>query len=143
MPVPIWAGRYIGLPFRDHGRDRTGLDCWGLVRLVMGEQFDVALPSLSQEYEHTLALDDISGVIQRQITAWQTITQGTEKCGDVIVLRLHGQPLHVGLVLGDRQMLHVEARIDSAIERYDSARWRNRIFGFYRHACASLSKESV
>ncbi len=141
MPVPIWAGRYIGLPFRDHGRDRTGLDCWGLVRLVMGEQFNVALPSLSQEYEHTLALDDISGVIQRQIPAWKTIPAGREKCGDVIILRLHGQPLHVGLVLGDRQMLHVEARIDSAIERYDSARWRNRIFGFYRHACAPLSKD--
>ena len=34
MPVPIWAGHYIGLPFRDHGRDRSGLDCWGLIATV-------------------------------------------------------------------------------------------------------------
>lgn len=133
MPVPIWAGRYIGLPFCDHGRDRSGLDCWGLVRLVMSEQFSIALPSLAHEYEHTLALDDISHVIQRQIPVWQAIDTDQEQCGDVVVLRLHGQPLHVGMVLGDRHMLHVEARIDSAIERYDGARWRDRIFGFYRH----------
>ncbi|MFN7115025.1 MAG: C40 family peptidase [Alphaproteobacteria bacterium] len=133
MPVPIWAGRYIGLPFRDHGRDRSGLDCWGLVRLVMAEQFGIALPSLSGEYEHTLALDDISGVIRAQIPAWHALDSGAEHCGDVVVLRLHGQPLHVGIVLGDRHMLHVEARIDSAIERYDQTRWKDRIYGFYRH----------
>ncbi len=133
MPVPIWAGRYIGLPFRDHGRDRSGLDCWGLVRLVLGEQFGIALPSLATEYEHTLALDDISGVIRRQIPMWQSVTEGTERCGDVVVLRLHGLPLHVGVVLGDGYMLHVEARIDSAIEKYDQTRWKDRIYGFYRH----------
>jgi cell wall-associated NlpC family hydrolase len=133
MPVPIWAGRYIGLPFRDHGRDRSGLDCWGLVRLVMAEQFGIALPSLAAAYEHTLALDAISGVIRAQIPAWNAVAAGDERCGDVIVLRLHGQPLHVGVVLGDRHMLHVEARIDSAIERYDQTRWKDRIYGFYRH----------
>lgn len=25
MAVPIWLGRYIGLPFKEHGRDRSGL----------------------------------------------------------------------------------------------------------------------
>ncbi|MDY0009750.1 MAG: NlpC/P60 family protein [Bdellovibrionales bacterium] len=132
MPVPIWAGHYIGLPFRDHGRDRSGLDCWGLVRLVMAEQFAIALPSLCTEYENTLALDDISNVIRGQIPAWDHIPTGQEACGDVIVLRLHGLPLHVGIVLGDCHMLHVEARIDSAIERYDQSRWKDRIYGFYR-----------
>ncbi|HCS24023.1 MAG TPA: NlpC/P60 family protein [Alphaproteobacteria bacterium] len=136
MPVPIWAGRYIGLPFRDHGRDRSGLDCWGLVRLVMAEQFSIALPSLAAEYEHTLALDDISGIIRRQIPAWQEVPQGHETCGDVVVLRLHGLPLHVGVVLGDGYMLDVEARIDSAIEKYDQLRWKDRLYGFYRHRAA-------
>lgn len=133
MPIPLWAGRYIGLPFRDHGRDRSGLDCWGLVRLVLAEQFGHMLPSLTQDYAHSRAAGAISELILREIPLWHSIPAGEEKAGDVIVLRLNGKPLHVGAVLGDKQMLHIEAGINSAIERYDGTRWKDRVFGFYRY----------
>ena len=133
MPVPIWAGRYIGLPFTEHGRDRGGIDCWGLARLVLLEQFDISLPSLAHEYRRTADATRIAGLMAREIPRWQGITAGQERCGDVIVLRLSGQPMHVGLVLGDGQMLHVEQGIDSAIEKYRGSRWQDRIYGFYRH----------
>lgn len=133
MPIPLWAGRYIGLPFQDHGRDRSGLDCWGLARLVLAEQFGHAVPSFRCDYAHSRAVDEISGLITRETPRWENIIQGAEQQGDVIVLRLFGKPLHVGIVLGDAHMLHIEAGINSAIERYDGARWKNRIFGFYRY----------
>lgn len=133
MPIPLWAGRYIGLPFRDHGRDRSGLDCWGLVRLVLSEQFGHMLPSLAQDYVHSRAVDAISKLILREIPLWERMPEGAEAAGDVIVLRLSGKPLHVGTVLGDRHMLHIESGINSAIERYDSTRWKDRVFGFYRY----------
>lgn len=139
MPVPIWAGRYVGLPFAAHGRDRAGLDCWGLVRLVMAEQFARALPSLATCYRRT---DDSAGIGQlvlSEIPKWDAVADGEEGLGDVIVLRLRGQPMHVGLVLGDGCMLHVEAGINSAIERYRGSRWAERIYGFYRYREASLS----
>jgi cell wall-associated NlpC family hydrolase len=133
MPVPFWAGRYIGLPFRDHGRDRDGLDCWGLVRLVMAEQFGLALPSFSTEYDRATDKTRISRLIAREASAWRAVRRGEEALADVVVLRLQGQPLHVGLVLGDCQMLHVERGIDSAIEKYTGPRWAERIYGIYRH----------
>jgi cell wall-associated NlpC family hydrolase len=43
--IPNWAAQYVGLPFRDKGRARTGLDCYGLVVLVLREQFGVEVPS--------------------------------------------------------------------------------------------------
>ena len=133
MPVPFWAGHYIGLPFQDHGRDRNGLDCWGLVRLVMGEQFSIALPSYLYEYQRTTQVDKISALIEWEAGKWKAVTAGSETCGDVIVLRVRGKPMHVGIVLGDKQMLHIEHGINSMIERYAGSRWAERVSGFYRY----------
>jgi cell wall-associated NlpC family hydrolase len=143
MPVPIWAGHYIGLPFKDHGRDRAGLDCWGLVRLVMSEQFSRALPSFTQEYRRTTQVDDIGKLIEREIPSWDALAPGEEEKGDVIVLRIRGRPMHVGLVLGDRHMLHVECGVNSVIERYTGPRWADRIFGFYRYKAVSGHEDTA
>lgn len=132
MPIPIWAGHYIGLPFSDHGRDRSGLDCWGLVRLVMVEQFGRALPSYMHEYERSTQTDKIGALICREIPKWKEVQIGQEEKGDVIVLRVRGAPMHVGIVLGDAMMLHIERGINSVIEKYHSPRWADRIHGFYR-----------
>jgi cell wall-associated NlpC family hydrolase len=133
MPVPIWAGHYIGLPFHEHGRTRAGLDCWGLVRLALAEQFGLAVPSFTHEYRRTVDAARIPALIERETSRWQSIPAEAAQTGDVIVLRVGGRPMHVGLVLGDGLMLHVERGIDSAIERYDGPQWRERIFGFYRY----------
>jgi len=37
------------------------------------------------------------------------------------------------VVLGDKNMLHIESGIDSVIENYSKPRWCNRIVGFYRY----------
>jgi cell wall-associated NlpC family hydrolase len=136
MPVPFWAGHYIGLPFADHGRSRSGLDCWGLVRLVMAEQFGIALPSFDTEYRRAADAEEVGALIGRETVRWIEIEPGEEILGDVIVARLRGRPMHTGLVLGDQRMLHVERGVNSAIEPYAGPRWRDRIYGFYRYRAA-------
>lgn len=133
MPIPIWAGHYIGLPFSEHGRTRAGVDCWGLVRLILSEQFSIALPSFTHDYARTTDIDAIGNLINRETPKWNEIGQKDARGGDVIILRIKGQPVHTGLVLGDQRMLHVERGINSAIELYTGSRWADRIHGFYRY----------
>lgn len=133
MPVPIWAGRYIGLSFEARGRDRRGLDCWGLVRLVLAEQCGIAVPCHAKSYAHATDAARIGAIVSDEIPRWRAIAPGDEELGDVVVLRMRGTPMHVGLVIGDGQMLHIETGINSAIERYTNLRWRERVEGFYRY----------
>jgi len=50
VSIPDWAGDFIGLPYTDKGRDRTGCDCWGLVRLALAEVAGITLPDYSDAY---------------------------------------------------------------------------------------------
>ncbi len=140
MPIPYWAGHYIGLPFLEHGRSIRGLDCWGLVRLVLHEQFDVCLPSYIREYTHTYHKRDIGRLIRHESRKWSLVPAGQEQCGDVVVLRMRGEPMHVGLILGDQHMMHIERHVNSAIETYTGARWKRRVIGFYR--CEQISNKA-
>lgn len=133
MSIPIWVGHYIGLPFKEHGRDCKGVDCWGLVRLVMAEQFGIVLPSYSTYYDSTTREDQLAPLIAEERRHWIPIEHGEEKFGDVVVLRMRGQPIHVGLVIERGRMLHAEVGIGSVLDSYASARWALRVTGFYRY----------
>jgi cell wall-associated NlpC family hydrolase len=66
-------------------------------------------------------------------TGWLEVERGVEQAGDVVLLRLRGLPVHVGIIVARGWMLHVEAKVDSVVERFDGLEWRNRILGIYRH----------
>lgn len=133
MPIPYWAGHYIGLPFKERGRNIKGLDCWGLVRLALMEQFDIYPPSYISSYSSTINQDQIGALVRRETLDWKHIKPNEEMCGDIVILRMRGAPMHVGLVLGDKSMLHIERGINSVIERYNALRWKNRVVGFFRY----------
>ena len=125
-----WWNDYVGIPYKLTGRTREdGLDCWGLVRLIHQEQFDIELPSFSEE-DHSAA--NVREVMAAQRENW--IHTDDPKIGDVILLRVLGSASHVGLYLGDKQFIHAKEGINSAIERIDSMAWEKRIIGFYRYA---------
>jgi cell wall-associated NlpC family hydrolase len=159
---PAWTAAYVGLPWKEMGRTRAGLDCWGLFRLVMAEQFGVALPAYDAigwgashragpRMDRRAALHALGRIVGRHVgldgggpfqkgggglspTVWHAIGAGYEREGDGVLLRVQGQPIHVGVVAGGGFMLHIEAGIEACLERYGSPVWVNRRIGFFRHA---------
>lgn len=41
-----WAVKYIGMKYEEGGRGPVSFDCWGLLRAVYSEQFNIELPLL-------------------------------------------------------------------------------------------------
>jgi len=136
-----WSTEYVGLPWCERGRDRSGVDCWGLVRLVLQEQRKISLPSFADDY----AKDDgpaIAALIDANRGLGLSVPTGEEHAFDLVHCRMpcsmgekiHLLPWHVGLVAEPGAMLHITSTLGSAaIERYrDNSRLRHAILGFYR-----------
>lgn len=49
---PLWVGHYLFMPYTKQGRDRSGIDDWGLCRLIIAEQYGIAVPSMYNETDH-------------------------------------------------------------------------------------------
>jgi probable lipoprotein NlpC len=132
-----WASDYVGLPFKDGGRDRAGLDCWGLVALVYAERLGIRLP----DFAEVKAMDGraVARTIVSQIDSgkWLPVIPGLVQEYDVVVMRGHveriGVPRHVGVVAPHGTVLHIEDGIDAVAPRLTSHSVKDRICGIYRH----------
>ena len=133
VDLPSWVADYVGLPFKEHGRDRDGTDCFGLVRAVLAERFGLHLPAYVEGYASTEDAEDIARIIRGEMAPWRPVPAGAERPGDVVLTRMLNHPMHVGLVVAPGWMLHIEEGIDADLDRYDGARWRRRMIGIYRH----------
>ena len=126
---------YIGIPFKAGGRDRDGLDCWGLVRLVYRERLGVDLPAYDGVFSDTdpETMRQVGSLMAEQSRQWQQVQQMQPM--DVLLIRVNGGvPSHVALYLGDDWMLHIMEGMDVTQESVRSLRWAKRITGAYRHA---------
>ena len=138
MPTAEQFARYIATPYKHHGRDLRGWDCYGLYRYVLWEQFGIAIGSYADEYPGRDGSDATDIAITRALRLhagdgnWQRVAPGSEFEGCGIVFNIAGQPLHCGYVLEPGKMLHALKGRGTTIERYDSPAWTKRIEGLYK-----------
>ncbi|OFX06356.1 MAG: hypothetical protein A3E78_11705 [Alphaproteobacteria bacterium RIFCSPHIGHO2_12_FULL_63_12] len=143
-----WASAYIGLPYRANGRERDGVDCWGLVRLVLAEHAAVDVP----DYGEVDAADllRVAGRFRRdsQSGPWRRVEPDQDQAFDVVLMKARVRendrfarvPAHCGVIVRPGFMLHIQKKTMSAIVPYrdsDSARAHvsvvHRVIGVYRH----------
>ena len=128
-----WLADYIGLEFVEHGRDFSGVDCWGLIGLLYSNRFGITLPDFSEDYCSSFDSEVIQGIMETESDNWLAVNGNDIQFGDVIELRVTGYLSHVGMVISPNKVIHIDRAIDSVIEPFDSMRWNRRLRGFYRH----------
>lgn len=128
-----WVDDYMDIPFSDHGRDRTGCDCYGLVRLVLAERFGVTLPMLTAGYERTADQTGVAELIDATRPTLPLVPVQSPAMGDLVLVRQAGQPCHVGVMVTPHLMLHTEAATGPRLDDIRRVSICHRIEGFYRH----------
>lgn len=129
----LWANHYVGLPWAELGRDRTGADCWGLACVIYREELGVRLAAydgISAE-EHA----EIAALVRHEAASphWRLV-EGPARAFDLAVFRRGGLASHIGIVLRDGLMIHM-ARMDCAkVEDYSQGPFRHRFVAHYRYA---------
>ncbi len=143
--LPAWGRVYIGIPFLDKGRTCEGCDCWGLTRLIWGEQFSLRVPSFLDTYEEahdgaTVARAIVNYGLTNPI--WHEVAPGQERSGDAVHMvgyyKIDGHwekaEMHVGIVLEPGVLIHVEEGINASLMNYrEKLAGADRVLGFYRH----------
>ena len=124
------TNKYVGIPYKAKGRDLDGLDCWGLVRVIYKDLYNIDLPSFSESYDIN---DDnrIQELVHQYREGWEQKQE--PESGDVIIFRIFGNETHVGVVVGDTTFIHVREGSDCVIDNFTNTKWKNRIVGFYSY----------
>jgi cell wall-associated NlpC family hydrolase len=124
---------YKHVPFQERGRSHAGIDCWGLVYLIHREQLGSFVPAYDGAYECSDDREEIAALIRKERElSWAPVPADRVQEGDVVVLRILGEPWHCGVMLDKTMFVHIERNALVVRESIESMRWAKRIEGFYR-----------
>ena len=127
-----WVKKYIGVPFVSNGRSMEGCDCYGLVRLVLRNEYGVELPELSDNYADALNVNETARMFaeHRPALAAEKISAPEERA--VVVITEHGAAAHIGITAGNGYILHTGIKTGGVCQRETHPGLRGRIEGYYR-----------
>ena len=129
-----WVKKYIGIPFVSNGRAMDGCDCYGLIRLVLRNEYNIHLPELSGNYADACNIRETAKLFEENlpVLAARKIPEPEE--GAVVIITEQGRLCHVGIVAGEGFILHTGSKTGSICQRASHPGLRGRIEGYY-HVC--------
>lgn len=127
-----WTQKYVGIPFVSGGRTEQGLDCYGLIRLIHLNEYNIELPLLNENYEDALNAEETKDLFGKYIPVilGHKIELPEEKA--ICLMRTSNRLLtHVGMYAGDGFIIHARNKTGVVCERINSPLLTGRIEGWY------------
>lgn len=131
---PAWVADYIGIPYHFRGTTRSGCDCWHLARLAW-RHAGLDLPAYA---EACATLGDIldperrAALVAAVCQDWREIPRARVQLFDGVLLRAHGHPLHIGLMVARGTCLTTGRAPASYLERLGGLATACKVVGFHR-----------
>jgi len=127
--IPNWAGIYVGIPYESKGTG-PGFDCWTFYKYVFGIERGITIPDNNNDYINANDMESVHNYFKNSKDEWEEIKVPEVYC--LIMMKIAGEPVHVGMCLDNEYMIHTLKGHAAAIEKYTGKKWKNRIEGFYK-----------
>ena len=120
------ARTWVGVPFRHQGRDRSGVDCGGIIAVVLRELG--ALPDGFDlvGYPHRQSVESIEPNIQAHCTVLPEPVPGA-----LIAIRFQRTITHVGIYTDTDTLIHALEKHGRVIEHGFRGMWKTRYAAGY------------
>ena len=127
-----WTQKYVGIPFVSGGRDYNGCDCYGLVRLILNDEYQIQLPALNSDYSDALNCEQTKNLFKEYVPViCGTKIENPEEKAVCLVRTRGGLCTHVGIYAGDGFIIHTRNKTGAVCERLSSPFLTGRIEGWY------------
>lgn len=116
-----WVNDYIGIPFKTNGRDRDGMDCYGLITAVFKDQQGVDLPDwhVADDTTYTV-MKTIDKGLHIELDAKRAHEVDEPEDMDILVLSRMGVAYHVGIYIAGGVLHTVYNGSGSCFEQYNN-----------------------
>lgn len=124
--VDMSLDQWVGIPYTENE-----VNCWSLVRAFVFETLGKVYPEYFYDIDN-LADDSEARIMEEYHNLgrrWKQVER--PDIGDIIVLKIHGRPIHVGVYVGNGNFLHTMKGRQSTVERLDGW-WSQQIFGYFK-----------
>jgi len=114
--------KYKGLKYRNKGRDKDGVDCYGIIYLIFKEERGIILPDfLGVDYSPDFAKKGENHIINEKgklVDSFQKVDK-PYKLYDILLFSLKGYGIvnHCGMYLKDNKFIHIYKDSISKINR--------------------------
>ena len=130
MSKTVIVTKYLGVPYKNRGRDTNGLDCWGLVLCIYKDIFGIDLPDL-ENYEVDWSYKGNDYIMERYTNEWVRVEQPQEM--DIVLMHnKKGISNHAGVMLDNKNFIHCP-NAGVVLSKITDKMWVDRISGYFRY----------
>jgi len=120
----------IGVPFKEHGRDLQGFDCYGIALYILNP-LGYNLPDFN--YDENWAKCGNNYFIENYYKYAKQINRNELQPVDVILFKNDPEVVnHIGIYLGGGKFIHCDRKSGVIISRLNQQPYCRRIDSFYR-----------
>ena len=126
----IDISKYLGIPYKHRGFNKSGVDCYGLLRYFFNNEFKIKIPDY--EYDEEWCSRGFDWIQKYYKENWIKI-DASERYG-IVGFRMPGYKVehHLGIILDDLNMfLHSPLNKQVCVSKLSQPVWKRSISSFY------------